>query len=107
MLAAVALSALTLTSGLHGVVTRGPIMPVCMEGVPCSAPAAHTRVSFFRAGRVYRATTDAAGRYRIALAAGRYTVHVTADRFGVKPASVVVPRGRFARQNIYVDTGIR
>jgi len=104
---ATVLSALTLTSGLHGVVTRGPIMPVCMEGVPCSAPAAHTRVSFFRGGRAYRVLTDAAGRYRIGLVAGRYTVHVTGDRFGVRPTSVVVPRGRFARQNLYADTGIR
>jgi Carboxypeptidase regulatory-like domain len=104
---ATVLSALTLTSGLHGVVTRGPIMPVCMEGVPCSAPAKNTRVSFFRGGRAYRTTTDARGRYRIALVPGRYTVHVTADRFGIRPTSVVVPRGRFALQNLYVDTGIR
>jgi Carboxypeptidase regulatory-like domain len=104
---ATVLSVLSLTSGVHGVVMRGPIMPVCMEGVPCSAPAAHARVSFFRGGRGYRTTTDAGGRYRIALVPGRYTVHVTGDHFGVRPTSVVVPRGRFARQNLYVETGIR
>jgi hypothetical protein len=51
--------------------------------------------------------TDSRGRYRISLAPGRYTVRVTNDRFGVKPANVVVPVAGFARQNLYVDTGIR
>ena len=107
MIAATLLAALTLTGGLHGVVTRGPTMPVCVVEKPCSAPAAAVRVAFLRAGRAHRTTTDAKGRYRIALAPGRYTVRVTGDRFGVKPTAVVVPRGRFALQNLYVDTGIR
>ena len=107
MIAATLLSALTLASGLHGVVMRGPIMPVCMVDKPCSAPAVHVRVSFLRAGRAYRTLTDTRGRYRISLAPGRYTVRVTGDRFGVKPTTAIVTAGRFTRQNLYVDTGIR
>jgi hypothetical protein len=101
------LSAFALASGLHGVVMRGPTMPVCVAEKPCSAPAKHVRVSFLRDGRSYRTVTDSRGGYRIALAPGRYTIRVTGDRFGVKPATVVVASGRFARQNLYVDTGIR
>lgn len=107
MVAASFLSALALTTGLYGVVVRGPTMPVCVAEKPCSAPAKHVRVSFLRNGRTYRTWTDSRGTYRIALAPGRYVVRVTNDRFGVTPASVVVSNGRFARQNLYVDTGIR
>jgi hypothetical protein len=101
------LSALTLTGGVQGIVTRGPIMPVCVADKPCSAPAKHVRVSFLRGARTFTTLTDSRGHYRIALAAGRYTVRVANDHFGVRPPSVVVPRARFARQNLYVDTGIR
>ena len=107
MVAASLLSALALTSGLHGVVMRGPTTPVCVAEKPCSAPAKHVRVTFLREGRAYRTFTDSRGAYRIALAPGRYTIRITNDRFGVKPATVTVPVGRFARQNLYVDTGIR
>ena len=107
MIGATLLSALTLTSGLYGVVSRGPTMPVCMVGTPCSKPAAHVRVSFVHAAERYRTFTDLHGRYRIALAPGRYVVRVAGDRFGVKPSTVAVSAGRFARQNLYVDTGIR
>jgi len=107
VIVATLLSAVMLGGGLHGVVTRGPTTPVCVVDTPCSAPAKHVRVSFLRGGRAYRTITDLNGRYRIELAPGRYTVRVTGDQFGVRPATVVVPRGRFARQNLYVDTGIR
>jgi len=107
VIVATLLAAAALTSGLHGAVTRGPTTPVCVVDKPCSAPMKHVRVSFLRSGRAFRTSTDASGRYRIALAPGRYTVRVTGDQFGVRPATVVVPRGRFARQNLYVDTGIR
>jgi Carboxypeptidase regulatory-like domain len=107
VVAASLFSALALTTGLHGVVMRGPTMPVCIAAKPCSAPAKHLRVTFLRDGRSYRTWTDSRGTYRIALAPGRYTIRVPNNRFGVEPASVVVPAGRFARQNLYIDTGIR
>ena len=39
-------------SGLRGVVTRGPIMPVCMVDQPCDEPAANVRLVFVQSGAV-------------------------------------------------------
>ena len=96
-----------LLSGLTGVVTRGPVTPVCRAGEPCSKPYPHATLVFSRAGATKRAVTDAKGAYRIALAPGRYEVRVLRAQFGWKPTTAVVPRGRYARLNVFVDTGIR
>src|SRR5438876_5935864 len=56
-------------SGLFGIVTKGPTVPVCREGETCDAPVQVTLV-FARAGRdVARVRSSAAGHYRIALRA--------------------------------------
>jgi hypothetical protein len=108
VIAAATLASLAaLSGGLHGVVTRAPTRPVCMVGVPCSAPAAGARLSFVRPGRTVRATADGVGRYRVTLAPGRWTVRIADARFGFKPRAVSVPRARYATQNFLVDTGIR
>jgi hypothetical protein len=52
-------------------------------------------------------TTDAKGTYRIALPPGRWSLRVQGARFGWTPASALVPRTRYARVGVYVDTGIR
>jgi hypothetical protein len=96
-----------LLSGLIGVVTRGPVTPVCRAGEPCSKPYPHATLVFSRPGVTRRVVTDANGAYRIALAPGRYDVRVVRAQFGWKPTSAVVPRGRYARLNVFVDTGIR
>ncbi|MEN3342790.1 MAG: hypothetical protein V7644_2194, partial [Actinomycetota bacterium] len=46
------LALVLLTSGLHGVVTRGPTQPVCQVGVPCSKPAVGAVLVFSRNGTV-------------------------------------------------------
>ena len=55
--------------------------------------------------------SDQDGRYRIALAPGRYVMHVAnpQGRPFPRPASVtvVVPPGRYATENVRLDTGIR
>jgi hypothetical protein len=97
-------------SGLRGVVTRSPIMPVCMEGVPCSAPAKNTPLVFFRAGRSVRTQTDSLGHYRIALVPGWWRVRTAAvPRIGsgIEPHTVRVLAGRFRVVNLDIDTGIR
>ncbi|MFL5928753.1 MAG: carboxypeptidase-like regulatory domain-containing protein [Gaiellaceae bacterium] len=96
-----------LLSGLTGVVSRGPVTPVCRAGEPCSKPDAHATLLFARGGVTRRATTDARGAYRIGLPPGRYEVRVRGAQFGSKPIAAVVPRGRYARLNVFVDTGIR
>jgi hypothetical protein len=98
-------------SGLRGLVTRGPIMPVCMVDQPCDEPAANVRLVFLRNGVVVsRARTGATGWYRVALAPGRYAVRLPGKPvLGriVKPQTVRVLRGRYSRVDFSIDTGIR
>jgi hypothetical protein len=98
-------------SGLRGVVTRGPIMPVCVVDQPCDEPAANVRLVFVQGGMVVaRARTSETGRYRVALAPGRYAVRLPGKpALGriVKPQTVRVLRARFSRVDFSIDTGIR
>lgn len=98
-------------SGLRGLVTRGPIMPVCMVDQPCDEPAANVRLVFLRNGVVVsRARTSATGWYRVALAPGRYAVRLPGKpAMGriVKPQTARVLRGRYSRVDFSIDTGIR
>jgi hypothetical protein len=107
----------TTGSGLYGVVTKGPITPVCRVGVPCDAPAKVTLV-FTREGSSGGGTqvtfaivrSDKNGRYRIALDPGFYNVRSTV-KIGLtklpKPHSVQVRAGRWDKINLFFDTGIR
>jgi hypothetical protein len=97
----------TLLSGLYGVVTRGPITPVCRVGTPCTAPYAGATLVFSRPGVTRRVTTDGKGAYRIGLAPGRWSLRVQNAHFGWKPTAAWVPTGRYAKLNVSVDTGIR
>jgi hypothetical protein len=97
-------------SGLRGLVTRSPIMPVCMEGVPCSAPAKNTPLVFFRKGKKVSTRTDRTGHYRIVLAPGWWSVRTAAPLrigSGIGPRSIRVYAGRFRIVNLDIDTGIR
>ncbi|TML13678.1 MAG: hypothetical protein E6G33_11525 [Actinobacteria bacterium] len=101
----------TVSSGLRGVVMRGPVMPVCMVGQPCDEPAANLKLIFVRDRIVAgRARTDAQGRYRVVLRPGRYSVRIPGKVLigrGIAPPTVRVLRGRFLRVDFFVDTGIR
>lgn len=105
------LAALVMVGGLHGIVTRGPITPVCMVGVPCSAPAVGAVLVFSRDGHTAaRVHTGAGGRYSVHLAPGYYTVRVSPVPrigFGIRPAQVHVRRNVDARLDFSIDTGIR
>ena len=97
------------TSGLRGVVMRGPIRPVCDD--PCEEPAAGIVLRFSQGGRVVaRVTTGSAGGYRVKLRPGRYAVATrSAPRvgMGLTPRFVRVPTGRIARIDFHIDTGIQ
>jgi hypothetical protein len=96
-------------SGLYGLVTRGPITPVCVAEQPCSKPAPGVRLTFTRGGVAKAVVTNALGRYRLALAPGRYSVRTGAAPGigrGLEPSVVVVPAA-WKRQPFSIDTGIR
>jgi carboxypeptidase family protein len=99
----------TSASGLYGVVTRGPVTPVCVPERPCFRPVAGATIVLSRVGQVRRVTTDRLGRYRIAVAAGRYAVRVLLDGTArlARPTIVVVLPSRFLRVGFSIDTGIR
>jgi hypothetical protein len=106
-----AASAAPSPSGLRGVVTRGPITPVCVAETPCSEPAKNVTLTFSRAGHLIgRAVTDGQGRYRLRLPAGLYTVRRGSSAGAGKRLDPnrarVLPR-RFARVDFSIDTGIR
>jgi hypothetical protein len=113
LLAALALAAPAVAqadSGVRGVVMRGPTMPVCQEGVPCTAPAANVTLVFARAGVTVVVQTNVAGRYRVGLHPGTWTVSLRPPRKlgrGIEPRSVVVRAGAWTTANLSIDTGIR
>lgn len=100
----------TATSGLQGRVMRGPITPVCYVNQPCEAPTPGVKLLFYRSGKlVARVTTNAKGRYRVALKPGAYSVRMRRTTFGktMSPARASVPRARFKRLDFHIDTGLR
>jgi hypothetical protein len=103
--------AATSSSGLRGLVTRGPITPVCTAEQPCSEPAKNVTLVFSRNGQVVRRTkTNDLGRYRVALAPGLYAVRLTPKPTigrGLEPVRARVLRARFRRVDFSIDTGIR
>jgi hypothetical protein len=97
-------------SGLRGLVMQGPTRPVCRVDEPCEVPAAGILLQFKRDGRlVAEVKTTRAGRYSVTLQAGPYAVQVPRRRVGagLSPRVVRVPRGRIARVDFHLDTGIQ
>jgi hypothetical protein len=98
-------------SGLHGVVERGPITPMCVAEAPCTEPAKNVTLIFSRNGHIVgRAVTDSAGRYRLRLPAGVYAVRrpgSTGIGRGIEPDHARVYARRFVRVDFSIDTGIR
>ena len=97
----------TSRSGLRGSVLLDPAYPVCKVGTPCTRPAAHALLRFWRRGRVVAQTrSDGRGRYRITLRPRTYTL--TSGSGGVlKPARVTVAPHTYRRLTLRIDTGIR
>jgi hypothetical protein len=95
-------------TGFRGYVKRGPTMPVCRVGVPCTAPAKGVKLRFSRAGKIVAtATTNDRGWYRVVLRAGSYTVSTTAKAEAFGPRKATAQKGRMIRRDFLIDTGIR
>jgi Carboxypeptidase regulatory-like domain len=97
----------TIKSGLYGEVTRGPITPVCIAELPCSAPVPGAMIVFSRAGHeVARTRTASNGTYRLTLTPATYSVRVLQSG-PVDPGVARVQRGQFRHIDFSIDTGIR
>ena len=97
-------------SGLRGKVMKGPTKPVCRVDESCEAPAAGVVLQFRRSGTlVARATTTQLGTYSVRLRPGLYAVKAAQTRLSktLTPQTVRVPRGRVARVEFHLDTGIQ
>lgn len=103
-------SATITASGLRGVVMRGPTSPICHVGDPCEEPAKGLLLQFRRDGRIVKQVrTSRTGRYRVLLRRGRYAVTTPGLRATARlqPQLVVVPRGRIARRDFHLESGVQ
>src|SRR6185369_2019280 len=67
------------TTGLTGVVVRGPVTPVCRVDVPCDAPFSATFAVEQNGRRVAQFQSDAAGQFTVHLKPGPYMIVPSAD----------------------------
>ena len=101
----------TVTTGLTGVVVRGPITPVCQIQVPCDAPFSATFSVEQNARRISEFRSDADGRFSVMLPAGVYRIVPGADAPIMSPQLQakmveVLPVG-LTTVRLEFDTGIR
>jgi hypothetical protein len=101
----------TVTTGLTGIVVRGPITPLCQSQVPCDAPFSATFSVEQNARRITGFRSDADGRFTVMLPPGVYRVVAGADAPIVSPPSQakvveVLPVG-LTEVRLDFDTGIR
>jgi hypothetical protein len=104
-------AASTPTTGLTGVVVRGPITPVCQLDVPCDAPFS-AGFTVEQDGRsVARFRSDTNGHFTVWLRPGTYRVVPDRDAPLLVPASQAraVDVGQTGLTNVRLafDTGIR
>lgn len=101
-----------MTTGLTGVVMRGPVMPVCRVDVPCDAPFSATFNVERNGRRVTQFHSDTAGQFTVFLAPGTYTVVPSSDAPLLSPSSqlksvTVADSGTLTIVRLTFDTGIR
>jgi hypothetical protein len=100
------------TTGLTGVVMRGPVTPVCRVDVPCDQPFSAGFTVQKSGQRVAQFQSDAAGRFTVFLAPGSYAVVPNADAPIISPSRqsktvTVLDNGALTTIQLMFDTGIR
>lgn len=90
---------------VYGLVTIGPITPVCRVGVPCDKPGARVKLTFTRSGHSFSTITNSSGNYRIEIAPGIYAVRASAG-MSMRPRNINVRAPR-THLDFSIDTGIR
>ena len=100
-----------ITSGLAGVVVRGPIEPVCHVAVPCEAPFSADFAVEEDGRTVATFRSDAQGRFEVGLAPGTYLIVPSENAPIMSPRSqakqVVVGVDKSTNVRLEFDTGIR
>jgi len=100
------------TTGLTGVVMRGPVTPVCRVDVPCDAPFSAIFTVEQAGRRVAQFQSDAAGQFTVYLKPGSYNVVPAADAPIIGASSqrksvTVADNGMLTAVRLTFDTGIR
>ena len=112
MMAACSSTAPSPSTGLTGVVVRGPVTPVCRVDVPCDAPFSATFNVERNGRRVTQFQSDTVGQFTVFLAPGSYTVVPNADAPVISPSLqtksvMVADNGTLTVVRLMFDTGIR
>ena len=99
------------TTGLTGIVVRGPVTPVCMVNVPCSAPFSATFTVNRGSSTVTSFQSDDQGHFTVMLYPGTYAVVPAVDAPLMNPSSqiktVTVGATGLTTVELEFDTGIR
>ena len=105
------MTAPTPSTGLTGVVVRGPVTPVCQVDVPCTAPFSATFTVGQNARTVAQFHSGADGTFTVMLPAGVYSVVPSSDAPIISPQSqaktVTVQATGLTEVRLEFDTGIR
>jgi hypothetical protein len=111
VVAAACLDPVGVSTGLRGVVVRGPVMPVCMEGVPCDQPFAATFTVRQNGALVSMFESNAKGEFEVHLQPGTYVIVPRPDAPIMMPESqtrtVEIARHGLTVVQLDFDTGIR
>jgi len=112
MMAACSSTAPSPSTGLTGVVVRGPVTPVCRVDVPCDAPFSATFNVERNGRRVTEFQSDTAGQFTVFLEPGTYTVVPNTDAPVISPSLqtksvTVADNGTLTVVRLMFDTGIR
>ena len=101
----------SVTTGLTGVVVRGPVTPVCQVQLPCDLPFSATFDVEQDARRIAQFHSDPDGHFTVMLAPGVYRIAPAPDAPILSPASQVkmveVLSTGLTEVRLEFETGIR